>query len=231
MLGTITFVLILLFIIVIVVLGTATNPKGFGWWIKVFVLYLALMIMSAFLWLFSLPLYLGLRRLPPFAIIKPIHGTLTQIMLWLLPIGLTIAIVCYLIYLVLRPIVLGITLGIVDISNYTPFKEFIETGVFEFVENLLTLNFPGIWRSGLKIMMRTPQYARDVFSTEIQLLTEAESETERMAREKKEAHDRAMEECVRANTVEITDLMTDIEKKVARLENEKIKKECLVSVE
>lgn len=225
MLGTITFVLILLLFLVIIIAGTSTEGKSFSWWIKVFVLYLALMITSAFLWLFSLPLYLGMRRLPPFAVIKPIHGVLTQIMMWLLPIGLTIAIVCYLIYRVLKPLVQGLTLGIVDISGYTPFREFIETGVFEFVENLLSLNFPGIWRSGLNIMMRTPQYARELFSKEIDTTKQLADSGEQAAREKLDAEQRALEAKIKQNSIEINDLMTDSEKAAATKENERIRQE------
>jgi hypothetical protein len=232
MLGTITFVLILLFILIFTLqAGNVATPKGIVWWIKLFVLYIALMIMAGFLWLLSLPLYVGLRRLPPFAVIKPIHGVLTQIMMWLFPIGMAIAVVLYLIFKALQPIIKGITLGIVDIADYTPFKEFIETGIFEFVENLVTFNFPGMWRTGLQIIKRTPQYFRELFSSEIQTLTQAENRTETIAREKKAARERETQECIKKNSVEITDLMTATEKRVATLENEKIKKECLVSVE
>jgi hypothetical protein len=237
MLGTITFVLILLFILVFALqMGKVATPKGFIWWIKLFVLYLALMIMAGILWLLSLPLYLGLRRLPPFAIIKPIHGALTQIMMWLFPIGMVVAIVCYLIFKALQPIVQGITLGIVDIANYTPFREFIETGVFDFVQNLLTLNFPGMWRSGLLILKRTPKYFREVFYDEIKTLTQLENRSETIAREKKAeldrekaARDAEIEACIKNNTVEITDLMTDIEKRFAKAENEKAKQQCMAS--
>jgi hypothetical protein len=232
MIGTIAFVLILLFILIVALqAGKHAKPKGYIWWIKLFVLYLAMMIMSGILWLLSLPLFLGLRRLPPFAIIKPIHGALTQAMMYILPIGFTILIVCYLIYRVLQPMVQGITLGIVDISNYSPFREFIETGLFDFAENLLTLNFPGMWRTGLLILKRTPQYFREVFGEEIQTLTRAESQGEAAAKEKKAARDQAVEECIRSRTVPITDIMTATEKRIALAENEKIKKECEMTLE
>jgi hypothetical protein len=147
-------------------------------------------------------------------------------MLWIMPIGITIAIVCYLIYLVLRPIILGITLGIVDIKDYSPFREFIEMYVFEFVEHLLKLNFPGMWETSFKIMIKTPQYVREMFSSELSSLSEMENRSEDVARDKKTERDREVAECIRVNRIEITDLMTTAERKKAEAQNAKSEKEC-----
>lgn len=227
MLSMIVFVIILMFIILFVTqMSKKPTPKGFTWWIKLFVIYIALMIISGILWVLSFPVFVGIKRLPPFAIIIPIHTVLNQIMMWILPIGITIAIVCYLIYIVLRPIVLGITLGIVDIASYTPFKEFIEMYIFEFVENLLSLNFPGMWNTSKKIMIKTPNYIRELFSSELSALTQMEKNTETIVQEKKAERERRVAECIQANRIEITDLMTDTEKKKAEAQNILSEKEC-----
>jgi hypothetical protein len=227
MLSTIVFVIILLFIILLASqLSKAPTPKGFTWWIKLFVIYVALMIIAGLLWLLSFPVFVGLKRLPPFAIIIPIHNVFNQIMLWIMPIGITNAIVLYFIYLILRPIILAITLGIVDIAGYSPFREFIEMYIFEFVENLLKLNFPGMWRTSFKIMIKTPQYIREMFSSELRSLTELENRAEDVAREEKNARDQRVAECIQKNSIDITDLMTTTERKTAEAQNAKTKSEC-----
>lgn len=227
MLSTIVFIIIILLIILFgSFMAGAKTPGGVVWWIKLFVIYVALMIISGILWLLSFPVFIGLKRLPPFAIIIPIHTVLNQIMLWIMPIGITIAIVCYVIYLVLRPIILGITLGIVDIKNYSPFREFDEMYIFEFVKRLIALNFPGMWETSFKIMIKTPEYIREMFSGEIQAATNLGNQTESAAREKKAERDRQVAECIRINRIEITDLMTTAERKKAEAQNAKSEKEC-----
>lgn len=227
MLSTIVFIIIILFILLFVSqMSNLKSKKGVVWWIKLFVIYVALMIISGILWLLSFPVFIGLKRLPPFAIIIPIHSVLTQVMMWIMPIGITIAIVLYLIYLILRPIILGITLGIVDIAGYTPFREFIDMYIFEFVENLLKFNIPGMWRTSFKIMIKTPQYIREMFSSEIQTLTNTSNQTESAAREEKAKRDQRVAECIQTNRIEITDLMTTTERKKAEAQNAKTEKEC-----
>jgi len=227
MLSTVFFIVILMLVITFI-LQVTKKPvnKGLVWWIKLFVLYVALMILSAILWLFSLPVVVGLKRLPPFAIILPFHGILTQIMMWLMPIGLTAAFVLYSIYIVLRPIILGITLGIVDIKDYTPFREFIEMGIFDLIEAILSFNIWRIFEACKKILIKTPQFFREIFFYEIQTITKAAETSETMAKESLNERDRRIEECIQTNRIEITDLMTASEKKTAELQNEKIETEC-----
>lgn len=230
MLSTILIILILMLVITFI-LGVTKKPsnKGVVWWIKLFVLYVALMIFAAILWVLSLPVIIGLKRLPPFDLIIPAHVILTQIMLWIMPIGFTIAVVLYFVYLILRPIILGITLGIVDIADYTPFKEFIEMGIFELIEAILTLNFPRIWRALKKIMIKTPEFFREVFFGEIQTITQVTKDTEASTKAELSERDKRVNECIKTNSIEITDIMTSTEKKTAELKNEKIKKDCQLS--
>lgn len=227
MLSTVFFIVILMLVITFI-LQVTKKPvnKGLVWWIKLFVLYIALMILSAILWLLSLPVVVGLKRLPPFSIILPFHGILTQIMMWLMPIGFTAAFVLYSIYIVLRPIILGITLGIVDISGFTPFREFIEMGIFDLIEAILTFNPWRIFEACKKILLKTPQFFREIFFYEIQTITQAAKTSEEMAKESLNERDLRVQECIQTNKIEITDIMTATEKKAAELENEKIETEC-----
>ena len=227
MLGTITFILILLLVITFMLQVTKKpSGKGIVWWIKLFILYIALMIIAGILWLFSLPLFVGMRRLPPFAIIIPVHTGLTQIMMWIMPIGFTIAVVLYFVYLILRPIILGITLGIVDIAGYTPFKEFIEMGIFDLIEAILTLDVRRAFNACKKILIKTPEFFRELFFNEINAIEGAAKQGEESAKKALAERDKRVQECIQKNSIEITDLMTTAERKKAELKNEKIEKEC-----
>jgi hypothetical protein len=226
MLATITFVVLILLIIAIVVQGGRRMGGGAMWWIKLFVVYMALMFFAFFVWILSLPLFLGLKRLPPVPIIMAIHNVLSKIMLVIFPIGITAAVVLYIIYNILRPILLAVSLGFVDLRGISPFSDLWDTGVFDFIQNLLTLNFPGMWHSALKIIVKTPQYTRELFSNEIRIVKEAGDASKEEALAKKEEIDAAIESCIATNTIPITPNMTAAERAKAERENSQAEITC-----
>lgn len=200
------------------------------WWIKLFILYVALMFFSLIVFILSLPLWLFLRRLAPHPVINGIRRIFWEIMKWIFPIGITIAVVLYFVWLILRYPLLGITLGIVDLSDYTPFKELIYTGVFDWVEALLTLNPVGIYHASWKIMQNTPRFAQELFGGEIRKVQET-SQTAGDTLEEEVTTSRVAkyaeyDKCVDNQSIQLTPNMSDEEKEKARQENEKIGENC-----
>lgn len=200
------------------------------WWIKLFILYVALMFFSLIVFVLSLPLWLFLRRLAPHPIINGIRRIFWEIMKWIFPIGITIAVVLYFVWLILRYPLLGITLGIVDLSDYTPFKELIYTGVFDWVEALLTLNPVGIYHASWKIMQNTPRFAQELFGGEIRKVQEtsqtASDTLEEEVTTSRVAKYSEYDNCVDNQSIQLTPNMSDEEKEKARQENEKIGENC-----
>jgi len=199
------------------------------WWIKLFVLYMAFMIFSLIVVILSLPLWLFLKRLPPHPVINAIRMVFWEIMKWIFPIGLTIAILLYFIYLALQPIIFGLSLGIVDLRNVTPFKELWDTGIFDWVIGLLTLNLVKMYHASWKILRKTPEFAYELFGGEIRKTEQSAQELESIAKEEIALQNAKMEAyntCVSSRSVELTDNMSGIEKIRAMSQNETVKKDC-----
>jgi hypothetical protein len=226
MLATITFVMIILFFIAFTVQGSRKFGGGVIWWIKLFVVYVALIFCAFFLWILTLPVFVGLKRLPPIPIIIVIHNILSKIMIIIFPIGITIAVVLYMVYRIFQPIILGVSLGIVNIRNHTPFKEFWDTGVFDFIEALLALDFRRMWSSALKIVVKTPDHVRELFSNEIRIAKESAEAGKEEALAQKEKMDKAIEKCIAENTIELTPNMSASERTKAEKENAKAEVSC-----
>lgn len=190
---------------------------------------MAFMLFSLIVFILSLPLWLFLRRLPPKPIITAIRKIFWEIMKWIFPIGMTAGIVLYFVWLIFRPIILGITLGIVDISDFTPFSDLIFTGMFDWIEALLTLNPIAMYHASWKVLVNTPKFARELFGGEIRQAETASQRIEASAQQEvadQRTKQQAYEMCVSSRTIAITDNMSATEKVRARAENESNRQQC-----
>lgn len=152
-----------------------------------------------------------------------------EIMKWLFPIGLTCAIILYFIWKAFKPIIQGLSLGIVNLDDYTPFKELIQTGIFEWVEGLLTLNPIKIYHASWKVLKNTPAFAYELFGGQIRKAESSAQELESIAKEEVEiqkAKKEAYDACVASRTIEINPNMSAVEKLQATTENQTIKDDC-----
>jgi hypothetical protein len=187
------------------------------------------MIFSLIVVILSLPLWLFLKRLPPHPVINAIRMVFWEIMKWIFPIGLTIAILLYLIYKILQPIILGLSLNIVDIRYVTPFKELWDTGIFDWVEGLLTLNPVKMYHASWKVLKNTPAFAYELFGGQIRKAESSAQELESIAQEEiaiQKAKTDAYNACVESGFIEINPNMSAVEKLQATTENQNIKNEC-----
>lgn len=195
------------------------------WWIKLFVLYLAFTIFSFVIWLLTLPIVLFLKRLRPKPVIEFIRKVWWKIMSYILPIGMTAAGLLYLIWLSMRLPLLAITLGIVDLNDVTPFKELIETGIFDWMEALFTLNPVAMYRATWKVLVQTPKLARELFGSEIRKAETTTEEIEEQA-QVEIAKRKEWDTCIKSREIAITENMSSDEKQRAIAENNNIRKEC-----
>lgn len=152
-----------------------------------------------------------------------------EIMKWIFPIGLTIAILLYFIYIILQPLIFGLSLGIVNIRNVTPFKELWDTGIFDWVIGLLSLNPITMYHASWKVLKNTPAFAYELFGGQIRKAESSAQELESIAKEEVEiqkAKKEAYDACVASRTIEINPNMSAVEKLQATTENQTIKDDC-----
>jgi len=187
------------------------------------------MILSLVLWIIALPLVILTRDLEPKPIWRGIRSAYWEMMKWVFPIFLAVAIILYFVYLAFRPIILGITLGIVDIKRFTPFKEFWGTGVFDWIIALLTLNPVKMYYATKKLILNAPRYARELFGGQIaqaenitQSTEQAVQDTISQNQQKQDAYNR----CLNVELIQIHENMSAEEKTTAESENIKIKQSC-----
>jgi len=207
--------------------------------VKWFVLYLAFMILSLIVWLISLPLVVFLRDIPPHPIINFVRTIFWEVMKWIFPISLAIAIILYFVYKILRPILLGFSLGIFDLRGETPFKELWDTGVFDWIEALLTLNPVAMYHATKKLMLNTPKYARELLGNEINEAEKAQSTLEANATNASKNNDgkanvdsgadaqsSIVKKCIDIDTIPLNNNMTKSEREQASSENDAVRKRC-----